>query len=256
MSRLRMAAGAASCIVALFFGGAASAGEARCWQNYEVEAARVRDLQIMLMLGSLKCRSTNSEITAKYDKFYERMGSADKYNSALKLRFMRENGIADGQRAYDDFITRLANSHIDGVQTAGFCQMADTLLTLATNAGENELPMLARNFSEKPAGVGDACELTPAVAAAPAPVPASVPADDVKAAMPVSDPVTPTAAVAETAAPPVTPQSAAAALEAAAVALQSAAASLKTQPGAAGVATKDAATDAQPTLVAVAKPVS
>src|SRR3546814_6603707 len=56
MSRLRMAAGAASCFVALFFGGAASAGEARCWQGYEIEAARVRDLQIMLMLGSLKCR--------------------------------------------------------------------------------------------------------------------------------------------------------------------------------------------------------
>src|SRR3546814_10786362 len=63
MSRLRMAAGAASCFVALFFGGAASAGEARCWQGYEIEAARVRDLQILLMLGSLKCRSTNSEIT-------------------------------------------------------------------------------------------------------------------------------------------------------------------------------------------------
>ncbi len=253
MSRLRMAASAASCFVALFFGGAASAGEAQCWQPYEVEAARVRDLQIMLMLGSLKCRSTNSEITAKYDKFYERMGSADKYNNALKLRFMRENGIADGQRAYDDFITRLANSHTDGVQSAGFCQMADTLLTLATNAGENELPMLARNFSDKPAGVGDVCAPTTAVAAAPA----AVPADAVKAAAPASDPVTPTAAVAETAAPPpVTPQSAAAALEAAAVALQSAAASLKTQPGATNAATKDAAADAQPTLVAVAKPVS
>ncbi|WP_254657283.1 hypothetical protein [Sphingobium fuliginis] len=91
-----MAARAASCIVALFFGGAASAGEVQCWQPYEIEAARVRDLQIMLMLGSLKCRSTNSEITAKYDKFYERMGNADKYNNALKLRFMRENGIATG----------------------------------------------------------------------------------------------------------------------------------------------------------------
>src|SRR3546814_4652118 len=101
------------------------------------------------MLGSLKCRSTNSEITAKYDKFHEKMGNADKYNNALKVRFMRENGIADGQRAYDDFITSLANSNSDGVQTAGFCQMADTLLSLATDAGANELPMLARNFSEK-----------------------------------------------------------------------------------------------------------
>lgn len=241
MSRLRMAASAASCIVALFFGGAASAGEVQCWQPYEIEAARVRDLQIMLMLGSLKCRSTNSEITAKYDKFYERMGNADKYNNALKLRFMRENGIADGQRAYDDFITKMANSHTDGVQSAGFCQMADTLMTLATNAGQDELPVLARNFSEKPAGVGDVCELKTAAAAPLAATP------------PVAEPATPVA-VAEAAPPAVTPQSAAAALEAAAIALQSAAASLKTP--AADVAPKDAVSDAQPTMVAVAKPVS
>ena len=239
MSRLRMAACAASGIVALFFGGVASAEAARCWQPYEIEAARVRDLQIMLMLGSLKCRSTNSEITAKYDKFQEKMGSADKYNTALKLHFMRENGIADGQRAYDDFITKMANSHVDGVQSAGFCEMADTLLSLATNAGQNELPMLARNFSETPAGVGDMCEVT--VAAAPPPV------------APAGDPVTPVA-VAEAAPPATTPQSAAAALEAAAIALQSAAASLKTTP-ADGTA-KDAAPAAQPTMVAVAKPVS
>ncbi|QDC37850.1 hypothetical protein [Sphingobium fuliginis] len=195
----------------------------------------------MLMLGSLKCRSTNSEITAKYDKFYERMGNADKYNNALKLRFMRENGIADGQRAYDDFITKMANSHTDGVQSAGFCQMADTLMTLATDAGQDELPVLARNFSEKPAGVGDVCELKTAAAA-----PLSAPP-------PVAEPATPVA-VAEAAPPAVTPQSAAAALEAAAIALQSAAASLKTP--AADVAPKDAVSDAQPTMVAAAKPVS
>lgn len=245
MSRLRMAACAASGIVALFFGGVASAEAARCWQPYEIEAARVRDLQIMLMLGSLKCRSTNSEITAKYDKFREKMGSADNYNNALKLRFMRENGIAGGQRAYDDFITKMANSHTDGVQSAGFCEMADTLLTLAMNAGQNELPTLARNFSEKPAGVGDMCDVT-AVAAAPPPVALAG-----NAAAPV--------AVAEATPPAVTPQSAAAALEAAAVALQSAAASLKAPPADVGVkdaGAKDAAPAAQPQLVAVAKPVS
>ncbi|WP_313809054.1 hypothetical protein [Sphingobium sp.] len=202
----------------------------------------------MLMLGSLKCRSTNSEITAKYDKFYERMGLADKYNNALKLRFMRENGIADGQKAYDDFITRLANSHTDGVGSAGFCQMADTLLTLATNAGVDELPVLARNFSEKPAGVGDVCEMTTAAAA-----PAPVAADAGKAAAPTGDAVAPVA-VAETTTPPVTtPQSAAAALEAAAVALQSAAASLKTQPA---TPADGAPKDAPATMVAVSKPVS
>jgi len=248
MSRLRMAAGAACCFGALFFGGVAAAGEAQCWQSYEIEAARVRDLQVMLMLGSLKCRATNSEIAGKYDKFYEKTGPLDKYNNALKLHFMRENGISGGQDAYNDFITRLANSHSVGMQSAGFCQMADTLLTLAVNAGESDIPVLARNFSERPAGVGDMCEATTAAAVTAAvSAPASAPAVAADPA-PVAE-ATPAAAPAAASAVPVTPQSAAAALEAAAVALQSAAASLKTQP----VAPADAMV--KPTLVAESKPV-
>ncbi|WP_375197302.1 hypothetical protein [Sphingobium sp.] len=206
----------------------------------------------MLMLGSLKCRATHSEITGKYDKFYEKTGQLDKYNNALKLHFMRENGISGGQNAYNDFITRLANSHSIGMQSAGFCQMADTLLTLAINAGEGDIPILARNFSERPAGVGDMCE----VIAAPAPVPAPALAPAVSVDPGVAPSVMPVAAAeAAPAAVPaaqVTPQSAAAALEAAPVALQNAAASLKTQP----TAPADGAAVGKPTLVADSKPVS
>ncbi|WP_242126093.1 hypothetical protein [Sphingobium sp. Sx8-8] len=250
MSRLRMAASAACCFGALFFGGVAAAGEARCWQSYEIEAARVRDLQVMLMLGSLKCRAANSEITGKYDKFYEKTGQLDKYNNALKLHFMRENGISGGQDAYNDFVTKLANSHSTGMQSAGFCQMADTLLTLAVSASEADIPVLARNFSERPAGVGDLCEAPAAAAVTAAPVPAVV--ADPPAAAPVAVAQAAPSAPAAAAAAPVTPQSAAAALEAAAVALQSAAASLKAQP----VAPADGAAAVKPTLVVDAEPVS
>ncbi|WP_255326238.1 hypothetical protein [Sphingobium sp. EM0848] len=258
MSRLRMAVGAACCFGALFFGGVAAAGEAQCWQPHEIEAARVRDLQIMLMLGSLKCRATNSDITAKYDKFYEKSGSLDKYNNALKLHFMREGGITGGQDAYNDFITRLANSHTDGMQTAGFCQMADTLLSLATNANESEIAVLARNFSEKPAGVGDACQMAVAApASAPVPVTAPVPAPAKEVAV-ASDPAVPVAAATPAPAPQqVTPESAAAALEAAAAALQTAAASLKTQAATpVNAAPADSKPVVQPAVMASAKPVS
>lgn len=248
MSRLRMAVGAACCFGALFFGGVAAAGEAQCWQPYEVEAARVRDFQIMLMLGSLKCRATNGDMQAKYDQFYAKSGNLDKYNNALKLRFMRENGIAGGQDAYNDFITRLANSHAD-MQSASFCQMADTLLGLATNANESEIAVLARNFSEKPAGVGNVCEI-----AASAPVAAKVAADP-----PVAAAAAPVAASAPAPAPQqVTPESAAAALEAAAAALQTAAASLKAQPAAPAnaAAAADGKPAPEPAVMASAKPVS
>lgn len=254
----RMAAGAACCLLALFSGGAAAAGEGACWQAHEVEAARVRDLQVTLMLGALKCRSVNSEISEKYRMFSEkRSAHLNSYTNALKLRFMRQTGIAEGQHAYDDFMTRMANSHSASVQSAGFCDMADTLLTLATNADERELPVLARNFSEWPVGVGDVCEAT--VAAAPA-APAAEPA--IAEVLPEQPAVTAVAAVpaaaVEASAPAAdtTQQSAAAALEAAAAALQTAAASLKTQAAApASAAPKDAMPEATPAVVAVAKPV-
>lgn len=218
MSKLRMAAGAACCLVALVSGQAAASGDAQCWQSYEVEAARVHDLHVMLMLGSLKCRAANSEIPGKYEAFFEKQhGSLNSYNNILKARFMRVNGIADGQRVYEEFTTRLGNSYSNSAQMSSLCQMTDTLLTLATNAGDKELPLLARNFSETPVGVGDICEAPATVAVANAVAPQAA----VAAPAPAAD---------VTAADPPTPQSAAAALEAAALALQTAAASLKTAP--------------------------
>ncbi|WP_240334212.1 hypothetical protein [Sphingobium estronivorans] len=128
--------------------------------------------------------------------------------------------------------------------------MADTLLSLATNANESEIAVLARNFAEKPAGVGDVCEI--AVAA-----PAAAPAMAKETAV-ASDPLAVAAATEPApAAQQVTPQSAAAALEAAAAALQTAAASLKTQPATPvnAAAPADGKPEVQPAVMASAKPV-
>lgn len=215
MSRLRMAAGAACCFVALFSGQAAASDQAQCWRSYEMEAAKVRDLHIMLMLGALKCKSANSAIADKYTSFLEKKnGQLSNYNTILKTHFMRTNGITDGHSAFEEFNTRLGNSHSGSVQTASYCQTIDTLLTLAIDSRDQELPLLARNFSEDRLGVEE-CEATPTPLVADAVAPAA-------AAAPV------TVAKTEEAAP--SPPSAAAALEAAAAALQTAAASLKAQP--------------------------
>lgn len=187
----------------------------------------------MLMLQSLKCRSTNTAIPAKYDEF-----SAKKhhlivnYDNQLKTRFMRDLGIVEGQAAYQAFSTKVANSHAALRQSPGSCDMADGLLTLAINASDAELPALARSFSEMPVGVGELCSAAPAVPVetataaevgpAPAPVAVSTPAVTVTPAAP----------------------SPAAALEAAALALQSAAASLKAQSAPAPVAPAAAASAA------------
>lgn len=248
MSRLRIAASAACCFFALFSGQAMAAEEASCWQPYEVEAAKVRDLHVMLMLGSLKCKSLNVGLADKYSAFTDRhIGLLSSYNNVLKARFMRTSGISDGLRAYEEFNTKLGNTHSGNPQTASYCQMMDTLLTVATDARDTELPKLAQNFSESRMGIETVCAavaapVTIAATAASAPAPAPT-------ATPPAPPVPASVAIAD---PPASSTSAVAALEAAAVALQTAAASLKAQP-----ATPTATPSADvPTALPTAQPAS
>ena len=213
MSRIPMTAVAACCLVALFSRPAVAAGDAQCWHPYEVEAAKVRDLHIMLMLGALKCKSTSPATYEKYSSFLDKKGSLlTSYNNVLKTRFMRANGISEGERTYQEFNTRLGNSHSGITPTRSYCQTTDTLLMLAIDAPDQHLPQLAQSFSESPLGIDTVCEAaaTPVVAGTSSPEPAPV-------------------GLAKTDSPTDPQQSAAAALEAAAAALQTAAASLKAQ---------------------------
>ena len=240
MSRLLMAATAACCFVALSSGQVAASGPNQCWQPYEIEAAKVRDLHVMLMLGTLRCKAVNKEIEAKYSAFVDKkIGLLSSYNNVLKTRFMRVNGIAEGQRVYEQFNTKLGNGHSGMAQAGSYCQTIETLLTLATEAQDKELPQLATTFSESAMDIDTVCEAQPVVtAAAPAvaaPVVTTAPATGTSGVAQVNAPheavtaagkaVTAEATVGQSG-------SAAAALEAAAVALQNAAASLKAQAGA------------------------
>ncbi|NWK97638.1 hypothetical protein DM806_18650 [Sphingobium lactosutens] len=183
----------------------------------------------MLMLQALKCRTINLSIYEKYNQFSDKKHHLIvNYDNVLKTRYMRERGIADGQKAYQEFSTKVANSHAALRQSPGSCDMADGLLTLAINASDTDLPTLARSFSESPAGVGEECiTVAPAtMAEAPMAAPDKPPATAMVAA---AAPQAPAAAAPPPPAPPAPAPSPAAALEAAAIALQSAAASLKAQ---------------------------
>jgi hypothetical protein len=228
MKHASLAAVAATCLLT-FSTVSQSHAAASCWQPFEVEAARVRDLQTLLMMTTLKCGSAGSAIEAQYNSFVAKKKTLlVSHNNVLKARFMRENGIGQGQAAYDSFTTGLANSHSSRAQSAHFCEMGGTLLTLAEGSTEDELSTLARSFSETTAGVGDACPLN---APAPEPVPAVI------AAVTSSDPVQPAAAPATPAGEQAaTPQSAADALAAAALAMQAAASAMKAEQAQLGAA--------------------
>ena len=256
MSRLQMAAVAACGFVALSSGQVAASGPNQCWQPYEIEAAKVRDLHVMLMLGALRCKGVNKEIEAKYSAFVDKkIGLLSSYNNVLKTRFMRVNGIAEGQRAYEQFNTKLGNGQSGLAQAGSYCQMTETLLTLATEAQDRELPQLATNFSESALGIDAVCEAQPVVTAAVAAAPAAGTGGAAQVDAPHEAITAAGVTVAKTGEPAGQSGSAAAALEAAAVALQNAAASLKAQ-AAAPEAAADKSVAAPEAKPAVLQPVT
>lgn len=146
-----------------------------CWQDHEVTAAKVRNLQSMLMVAALQCTGPTFRTNEHYDHFVRQNRSAlVGHNDALKSYFMRAYGVRDGQRAYDAFTTALANSHSDYAVSTGasFCYTADSLVRLAATSNGEDLLILASNVSERPLGVGSYCrEGAPTLAGLAPPAP-------------------------------------------------------------------------------------
>lgn len=115
MKTLLGAALAASLLVA-------APARAGCWTVQDVEAAKVRDLQSMLMVGALRCRAIGRDILPDYNGFVNasRVGLVA-INDRLKARFFGDLGPTVGQRHYDRFTTALANAYGAGGTDEGLC---------------------------------------------------------------------------------------------------------------------------------------
>ena len=175
--------------------------EEKCWTSKEMSAARVRDLQSVLMVSALQCRTSGHDVLPEYNRFVVAgRTTIVSQNDVLKARFTRVQGMKEGQRAYDSFTTALANAHaMTASSSAGFCTSMVALASEAADAAggpqaADALELLAERVSERPAGVGEGCgEIgsKPTIAsAAPAARGAAVAAQQVYMLVPASPPAT------------------------------------------------------------------
>ena len=89
----------------------AAAQAAGCWGAQDVAAAKVRDLQTMLMVAALRCQASGTDVTSEYNAFVTaNRGPIAAMNQRLKAHFWIE-GSNEGQVQYDRFTTALANAH-------------------------------------------------------------------------------------------------------------------------------------------------
>lgn len=252
---MRFVQGAALAAMSSFalFSSTAYAADS-CWYPNEAKAAQLRDFHTMLMVGALQCRVANPQSIVRYNEFVTKQrGALDANATVLKTHFLREDGIQQGQSAYDRFATARANGHSAKAAAPEFCGNVDSFMRMATSASQGDLLILAQSLSPAPAsGACPPSNFAASEPAAPAPAGVAVAAAPIsEAAATASAPepaagvtvaakeeavVTPAVATEKTAvaapaladkAPAPTPVSREDALQAAIVALQSAATALQ-----------------------------
>lgn len=136
-----------------------------CWSAELVKAARLRQLDVMLMVGSLRCRTTAQDYRAAYDRFLLRhrpvLGQA---NHAILGELRTRLGPVGAMQSLDRASVRMANRY--GEQAGYGCGDLGELTAALADSGAEVLPQAADML------VGDdvaleACPVQMAAAALP-----------------------------------------------------------------------------------------
>jgi hypothetical protein len=113
--------------------------QAACWSDEAMDAARVRDMDTMLMVSALRCRATDHEFLIAYNRFVQ---SSYKALSAANERLHAQFAGGSKGVGYDRFVTSLANHY--GAGQAGLnCDDMRAILHAAAAEGDS-LPGLIR----------------------------------------------------------------------------------------------------------------
>ena len=103
----------------------AARAEARCWREQEASAARLRQMQTMLMVAALRCRAAGMDIGDEYDGFVRaHRPTLDSANAVLRRHF---EGPGAARSGYDRFATALANRYGRDATTPDDCAGAGML---------------------------------------------------------------------------------------------------------------------------------
>jgi len=107
-----------------------------CWSAELVQAAKLRQLDVMLMVGSLRCRTGGQDYRAAYDRFLLRhRPMLGKVNQAILAEMRGKLGAIGALDALDQASVRMANQY--GEQAAYGCgDLAEVTTALADSADE------------------------------------------------------------------------------------------------------------------------
>ena len=133
-----------------------------CWNETQVAAVQVRDLQSRLMVAALRCAAMGEDVTPAYNRFVVANRETIQRANGVILAAFRSGVDGQAQEAYDRFATALANQYGDDDTNAGLC--ADAALAAgeaaAAHGDVDRLLALAERLGEAPAVPGGRCGIT------------------------------------------------------------------------------------------------
>lgn len=112
----------------------APAAQALCWSPAAVHAARMRQLDVLLMVGSLRCRAGHDDYRADYDRFLLRHRSE---LGAANRAMLSEFGTQMGSRGAADALDRMSVTIANGYGSGGGYECSDLHTMAADLANSN-----------------------------------------------------------------------------------------------------------------------
>jgi hypothetical protein len=137
----------------------AQSAHAACWSAEDVRAAKVRDLQTLLMVVGERCTGAGFGGSGDYAAFDRQRGGIAASAQRLKARFWTLHGPADGSRLLDGFDKTLARQYARVPIVAENCGQVQALAGEAAGAAGSMLALaeLADQHSFTPPLAGGVC---------------------------------------------------------------------------------------------------
>jgi hypothetical protein len=151
----------AGAILALTATSIAVPAQAACWNDAAISAAKVRDLETMLMVSTLRCRLSGQNMLSAYNQMINKSRSAlTAVNDSLRAHFIADVGERAGLNAYDRYVTSVANRYGAGVEGLNCRDMASILAAANAEGGSAKgLARLANDAGVEPRLSGGRCSI-------------------------------------------------------------------------------------------------
>lgn len=111
------------------------------------DAEKVKRLDIMLMVSSLRCRNGTDDFRPEYQRFSARhLGTLNDAHRTMKADYVRKHGAKGGNRALDRVSTGMANRYGRGHPWMDCAELKQVAGQLADSAESSELKAAAEEL--------------------------------------------------------------------------------------------------------------